>query len=321
VGVLGCVFVTDSGRYRIAKMFSGRCWNGRARSPLATVGVDADVGDYLISIDGNDITTKGDPYRYLENTVGRQVTLGLAASADGSDARDVVVQPIASEVTLRYLDWVENNRRIVDELSGGRIGYVHVPNTAVQGHRELWEGFGPQARVKEAMIIDDRYNGGGFIPFDMITSLASPVLNYWSQRETRPQATPQTGFDGPMIMLINGYSSSGGDAFPFYFRKLALGPLMGKTTWGGLIGYSGSPSMVDGGSMAVPSFSFINTEGVWDVEAVGVAPDIEVFDDPTLIQAGRAPTLEKAVEHLLAELAQNPPPSRPQTPEGPQRND
>jgi tricorn protease len=197
---------------------------------------------------------------------------------------------------------------------------VHVPNTGREGHRELWEGFLPLARAKQALIVDDRYNGGGQIPADMIALLAAPVLNYWSERGTQPSATPATGFDGPMVMLINGYSSSGGDAFPYYFRKLGLGPLMGKRTWGGLIGYSGSPDLVDGGGLAVPSFAFIHTEGQWDVEAVGVAPDIEVFDDPTLIQAGREPMLEAAVTHLLGELERSPPAARPPTPDGPDRS-
>ncbi len=320
VGVLGAELEAAGELYRIAKIFQGRGWNANERSPLAVVGVDASVGDYLVSIDGEPVTTRDNPYRLLEHTVGVDVTLELSAQADGSDPREVIVRPVASETRLRYLDWVANNRRIVDELSGGRIGYVHVPNTAVEGHRELWEGFTPQARVKDAMIIDDRYNGGGFIPADMIHSIASPVLNYWSERGTQPQATPGTGFDGPMVMLINGYSSSGGDAFPFYFRKLGLGKLMGKTTWGGLIGYSGSPGLVDGGGLAVPSFSFLNVDGEWDVEAVGVAPDIEVFDDPTLIQAGREPMLEAAVQHLLEELEREPKPERPATPPGPDRS-
>ena len=319
VGVLGAEFEKDSGRYRIAKIFQGRGWNDNERSPLAEAGVDANVGDYLLAIDDDEVTTTEDPYRFLENRVGDQVRLTLSPTPDRADAREVIVRPIGSETRLRYLDWVARNREIVDELSGGRIGYVHVPNTAVQGHRELWEGFTPQARVAEAMIIDDRYNGGGFIPTDMIASLATPVLNWWSRRGTQPAPSPGTGFDGPMVMLINGYSSSGGDAFPYYFRELELGKLMGATTWGGLIGYSGSPRMVDGGGLAVPAFSFINNDGEWDVEAVGVAPDIEVFDDPTLIQAGYEPVLEAAVRQLMQELETNPPPARPATPKGPDR--
>jgi tricorn protease len=171
------------------------------------------------------------------------------------------------------------------------------------------------------MLIDERYNGGGFIPDRMIAALALHTLNYWSTREAELGTTPSFSFDGPMAMLINGYSSSGGDAFPYYFRKLGLGLLFGKKTWGGLVGYSGTPSEVDGGGLAVPSFAFVNTKGEWDVEAVGVAPDVEVFDDPTLIQAGREPTIEAAVKHLVAELdkrgKQSP---RPHVPAGPDRS-
>ncbi len=314
VGVLGCELEREGERYRITKIYRGRPWNENERSPLAQAGVDAQVGDYLLEIDGHPVQGSDNPYRFLENRVGVEIPLLLGSSPDGGDAREVIVRPIASERTLRYIDWIENNARLVDELSGGRIGYVHAPDTAISGHRELYEGFGPQARAKEAMIIDDRYNGGGWIPARMAALIGSPVLNFWSQRETTVKPTPETGFDGPMVMLINGYSSSGGDAFPFYFRKLGIGPLMGKKTWGGLIGYSGSPRMVDGGGLAVPSFSFINTDGEWDVEAVGVAPDIEVFDDPTLIQAGREPMLEAAVEHLLGQLGPAPAPLRPERP-------
>ena len=318
VGVLGCELKTDAGLYRIAHIYKGRGWNANERSPLAETGVDAREGDYLLAIDGHELSAEDNPYRLLENKVGVLTHLRLADSPD-SEPREVVVRPVASELRLRYIDWVENNRRIVDELSDGRIGYVHVPNTSFEGHRELWEGFSPQARVKQAMIIDDRYNGGGFIPWDMIGSIAAPVLNYWSRRGTQPAPTPAQGFDGPMLMLINGYSSSGGDAFPYYFRKLGLGKLMGKRTWGGLIGYSGSPRLVDGGGLAVPSFSFINTEGEWDVEAVGVAPDLEIFDDPSLIQTGRQPMLEAAVAQLLEQLERDPAPQRPSTPDGPDR--
>jgi tricorn protease len=155
----------------------------------------------------------------------------------------------------------------------------------------------------------------------MIAALATRILNFWSTRDAELSTTPNFGFDGPMAMLINGYSSSGGDAFPFYFKKLGLGPLFGKKTWGGLIGYSGTPSFVDGGGLAVPSFAFVNTQGEWDVEAVGVAPDVEVFDDPTLIQAGREPTIEAAVKHLLAELEKRGPRvRRPAVPHGPDRS-
>lgn len=320
VGVLGCEFDRDGDRYRIRSIYRGEPWNAAARAPLAEAGVDARVGDYLLAIDGEELLTSDNPYRLLENKVGVPVKLRLCADRTGAGAREVVVRPLASESELRYLDWVERNRRRVDELSGGRIGYVHVPDTAVAGHHRLFEGFHAQARVKDAMIIDDRYNGGGFIPDRMIREIGMPVLSYWSRRHAELSTTPQFAFEGPMAMLINGYSSSGGDAFPYYFRKMKLGPLIGAKTWGGLVGYSGTPAFVDGGGLAVPAFAFVNTDGEWDVEYVGVAPDIQVFDDPTQIQAGREPVLEFAVKHLLEQLAQQPTRRRPPVPEGPARD-
>jgi tricorn protease len=319
VGLLGCEFRVDNGRYRIASIFDGEGWHERTRCPLREPGVDAKAGDYLLAIDGEDLAYPGNPYRLLENKVGRQVTLRLAADHLGAGARDVVVRPVGSERELRYLTWVNHNRAIVDAMSGGRIGYMHVPDTALPGHRALFEGFRPLARSVDALIIDDRYNGGGSIPDRMIEALGQPVLNYWSQRHRDLGVTPAFAFEGPRAMLINGYSSSGGDAFPYYFRKLGLGKLVGTRTWGGLIGYSSTPNLVDGGGLSVPAFAFVNTDGQWDVEGVGVSPDIEVFDDPTLIQAGREPLLEAAVRHLLRELEERPTPPRPPTPPGPQR--
>lgn len=319
VGLLGCEFERDGDAYRIAKIFPGENWVERTRSPLTEPGLDVKIGDYLVAIDDHDVRAPATPYHFLENTVGHQVTLLVNDRPEREGARAVVVEPIESEVDLRNLEWTRRNAEIVAELSGGRIGYVHVPNTAIDGHRELFENFRPQARVVEAMIIDDRYNGGGFVPDDMAFALGKPVLNYWARRDAELTTTPRYAFEGPMTMLINGYSSSGGDAFPFYFRKLGLGKLIGKKTWGGLVGYSGSPRLVDGGGLAVPSFAFVNTDGEWDVEAVGVAPDIEVFDDPTMIQAGREPVLEAAVQHLLDELERRSPPERPAVPAGPDR--
>ncbi len=319
VGLLGCEFEVVEGAYRIQRIYPGENWNERTRSPLTEPGLDVKEGDFLVAIDDHDVRAPRTPFHYLENTVGRDVTLLVNDTPTREGARSVVVKPIASELGLRNLAWTRRNLELVTKLSNGRIGYVHVPNTAIDGHRELFKHFRPQARVCEAMIIDDRYNGGGFVPSDMAFSLGQPVLNYWARREAQLDTTPQFAFEGPMTMLINGYSSSGGDAFPYYFRKLGLGKLIGKKTWGGLVGYSGSPRLLDGGGMAVPSFAFVNVDGEWDVEAVGVAPDIEVFDDPSMIQAGREPVLEAAVEHLLRELETRKPAARPPTPAGPDR--
>jgi tricorn protease len=230
----------------------------------------------------------------------------------------VEVTPAASELELRHYHWVERNRRIVDELSGGRVGYIYVPDTSTDGFREFYQGWQEQF-TKDAMIIDDRYNGGGQVPHPMAFDMARPVLSYWGRRHLELGPTPFAAHEGPKVMLINGRSSSGGDAFPAYFRKLGLGPLMGATTWGGLVGYGYSPRFVDDGGMAVPGFGYVNTDGEWDVEYVGVAPDIEVFDDPTLIQAGREPMLERAVQHLLDELEKNPP-TKVEEPPGPDRS-
>jgi tricorn protease len=319
VGVLGCELEVVDGRYRIAFVFDGENWDESTRNPLRDPGVAVAAGDFLLAIDGHELHATDNPYRLLEGKAGQWVELTVNGTPRPHGARTVRVRTARSELGMRYLTWVNRNERIVDELSGGRIGYVHAPNTAVEGHRELFEGWQAQARQKDAMIIDDRYNGGGFVPVDMAFSIGQPILNWWARRHRELAPTPDHAFEGPRVMLINGYSSSGGDAFPYYFRKLGLGTLMGEKTWGGLVGYSGTPTLVDGGGLAVPNFAFVNTAGEWDVEAYGVDPDIEVFDDPTAIQAGREPMLEAAVRHLLTELEKNPPKPRPPVPQGPDR--
>jgi len=216
------------------------------------------------------------------------------------------VRPIKKETNVRYLDWVASRRAYVEKASNGRIGYIHLPNTGAEGNRELFKGFYPQVD-KDALIIDDRYNGGGFIPDRMIELLDRPVLNYWARRGTKPGATPAYAHVGPKVMLINGYSASGGDALPYYFRKRKLGTIIGTRTWGGLIGLSGNPDLMDGGNVSAPQFRFLDTEGMWAVEGVGVSPDIEVYDRPDLVAAGQDPSLEAAVKLLLDQLAKNPP--------------
>ncbi len=244
-----------------------------------------------------------------------EVTVNGVPSQKG--ARTYPVRPATSENGLRYQAWVRRNAALVDSLSGGRIGYIHLPNTGVPGHRELYEGFRPQ-HLKEALILDDRYNGGGFIPEEMAFMVGAPLLNFWARRYMDLYSQPAVVHTGPKAVLINGLSSSGGDAFPYYFRKLGLGPLIGERTWGGLVGISGNPSFVDGGSISVPRFAFVDTEGHWAVEGEGVAPDIEVLDRPELVAAGREPIIERAVEVLLKEL-EKPQYRRPKKPAGPIR--
>jgi tricorn protease len=296
----------ESGYFRIEHIYPGENWHDYYRSPLTEAGVTAANGDFILAVDG--VSTRGvdNFYRLLENKGERVVALTLNSRPDERGARVEQVKTVTSEVNLRYLDWVSNNRRRVHELSGGRVGYIHVPNTAVEGNRELLKGMLAEAR-RDALIIDDRYNGGGFIPDRMIELLARTPLNYWVWRGFEPQPRPLLSHDGPKAMLINGLASSGGDALPYYFRKLGLGTLIGTRTWGGLIGISGNPGLADGGSIIPATFRFLDTDGNWAVEDEGVAPDIEIIDRPEAIAAGRDPSLEKAVEVLLEELRQNPP--------------
>lgn len=306
-GLLGAELVADpSGYPRIARIFAGENWDARTRSPLTEPGVDVAEGDYLIAVDNVSARGVGNPYRLLENKGDRVVALRVNAKPQEAGAREVLVRTLTSEQELRYLDWVQSRRAMVDRLSGGRIGYIHVPNTAVEGSRELFKGL-VAYHDKDALVIDDRYNGGGFIPDRLVELLARTPLNYWKQRGLEPNATPFLHHRGPKAMLINGLSSSGGDALPYYFRELGLGKLIGTRTWGGLIGLSGNPRLVDNGAILVATFRFLDTKGHWDVEDVGVVPDIEVIDRPELLASGHDPSLERAVDELLAELERNPP--------------
>ena len=305
-GLLGANIVGDSGYFRIQHIYPGENWHEAFRSPLTEPGVKVREGDYILAVDG--VSTKGvdNFYRLLENKADRVVTLLVNARPEATGAREEKVRPVKKETNHRYLDWVASRRAYVDKMSNGRIGYIHLPNTGAEGNRELVKGFYPQVD-KDALIIDDRYNGGGFIPDRMIEMLDRPVLNYWARRGQPPSATPAYAHVGPKVMLINGYSASGGDALPYYFRKRQLGTIIGTRTWGGLIGISGNPSLMDGGSVSAPTFRFMDTDGMWAVEGVGVAPDIEVVDRPDLVAAGKDPSLEAAVKLLMDELAKNPP--------------
>lgn len=305
-GLLGAeISATDYGFFRIDKIYAGQNWSDDFRSPLTAAGVKVQAGDYIVAVDGTSTREVKNFYALLENKGNRVVELLVNDRPDLDGARLVRVRTITSETGLRYLDWVESRRQLVDKLSAGRIGYVHLPNTAVEGNRELVKQMLWQTG-KEALVIDDRYNGGGFIPDRMIEILARRPLNYWKRRGLDPQATPLFSHDGPKAMLINGLSSSGGDALPYYFRKLNLGPLIGTRTWGGLIGISGNPGLADGSQILAATFRFMDTDNRWAVENEGVAPDIEVQDRPELVAKGRDPGVEKAVEVLLKTLDEHP---------------
>ncbi len=307
-GLLGAEVEAADGYYKVTKIYPGENWHANFRSPLTEPGVKVKVGDYILAVDGVSASTASAPnfFQLLQNKADRVVTLTVNDRATLQGARTERVRPVKSEQNLRYLDWVIANREKVAKLSGGRIGYIHLPNTAVEGNRELFKYFYPQTQT-DALILDDRFNGGGFIPDVMIGLVSRPLLSYWVSRDVLPASTPGFVHTGPKVTLINGQSSSGGDAFPYYFRKLGLGPLIGTRTWGGLIGLSFTPALMDGGSIGAPSFRIMDTEGNWVVENEGVAPDIEVIDRPDLLVKGQDPSLEKAVQVLLEELKKNPP--------------
>ncbi|MFW6129338.1 MAG: S41 family peptidase [Candidatus Aminicenantaceae bacterium] len=319
-GLLGAQLTADkkSKRYIISKIYEGENWNENRRSPLTEQGIQVKEGDFLISIDGEDVFIKDNPYRFLENKVGGKVEISVNSKPEKENQRTYLIEPVKSELELFYLDWVKSRRRMVDELSGGRIGYFHVPNTSTAGNRELFKGF-YAFKDKDALIIDERYNGGGFIPDVMTGLLSRTVLSYWARRGIKLTQTPAAAHEGPKAMLINHYSSSGGDAFPYYFKKKNLGVLIGTRTWGGLVGISGNPRLADGGYLSVPTFGFVDTDGKWAVEGIGVYPDIEVYDRPELVAEGKDPSLQKAIEYLLKELEKNPP-KKIEKPEGPDRS-
>jgi tricorn protease len=306
-GLLGAEITADeaAGRYRITRIYDGENWNPARRSPLTEQGVDVKEGDYIISIDGKEITTADNPYMFLENKAGKNIELMVSSRPSAADARTSTVKTVKSELELLYFNWVNERRALVDKLSGGRIGYIHVPNTSTSGNQELFHGMYTYYD-KEALIIDDRYNGGGFIPDRMADLLDRQTLTYWHQNGLLPNKAPGIAHDGPKVMLINGYSSSGGDAFPYFFRKMGLGKLIGTRTWGGLVGISGNARLVDGGYISVPRFGIFDKDDGWIIEGVGVYPDIEVVERPEQLVKGIDVCIEKAVEVLLQELKEKP---------------
>lgn len=304
-GLLGAALSVDeaSGRYRISEIYQGENWDPARRSPLTEQGVDVKEGDYLIKINGKDITASVNPYFYLENSAGKPVEITVNSNPSSTSLRTSLIKPISSELELLYLKWVNERRKMVDSLSGGRIGYIHVPNTSVDGNRELFHGMYTYFD-KEALIIDDRYNGGGFIPDQMADLLDRKTLVYWHRNGLIPSKSPAIAHDGPKVMLINGYSASGGDAFPYFFKKMGLGKLIGTRTWGGLVGISGNANLVDGGSISVPQFGVFDRDEGWIIEGIGVYPDIEVVERPENLVRGKDSCIEKAVEVLLKELSE-----------------
>jgi tricorn protease len=306
VGYLGVDWAVDNGGYRIKRIVRGAPWDVEARSPLDVPGVGVKEGEYVLAVNGVPMDPKRDPYAAFQGTGGEPVELLVNGSPDAEGARRVIVQTLASESRLRYLEWVERSRQRVDAASGGTIGYVYVPNTGTDGQSELVRQFAAQFH-KQGLIIDERFNSGGQIPDRFIELLNRPPLAFWAIREGQSWQWPPVAHFGHKAMLINGWSGSGGDAFPDYFRKAGLGPLIGERTWGGLIGISGAPALIDGGNVTVPTFRMYNPDGTWFKEGHGVDPDIEVTDDPSAMAVGKDPQLDRAVDEVLSRIRQKPP--------------
>ena len=305
VGYLGVDWEVVNGYYRIKHIVNGAPWDAEVRSPLGKPGVDVNVGDYIIAVNGIDMDVAKDPAAAFSGLAGKTVALTVNSSPGKSGTRTVIVKPLRSETRLRHLEWINNNRKTVEEGTNGRVGYVYVPSTGVDGQNELIRQFLGQLD-KEGLIIDERFNNGGQIPDRFVAMLNRKPLAYWAVRDGKDWPWPPFGHFGPKAMLINGWAGSGGDAFPDYFRKLGIGPLIGARTWGGLIGISGSPSLVDGGIVTVPTFSMYDPDGEWFREGHGVDPDIEVPEDPGKLAQGTDTQLQSAIDYMNGQLKNNP---------------
>jgi tricorn protease len=326
-GMLGVEWAVGTGEngakaYRMSELVEGAPWDADARNPLRQTGVKP--GEHLLALNGRSVDMSKDPWAAFDGMEDRVVTLTVSEKPvrDGTE-RDVVVRTLGSEQPLRYRAWIERNRRLVDRLSEGRVGYVYVPNTGVDGQNDLVRQFVSQ-RFKPALLVDDRWNGGGQIPHRFIELMNRPATNAWARRDATDWESPDDSHQGPKAMLINGLAGSGGDMFPWLFRQKGLGPLVGTRTWGGLVGISGNPAFIDGGNISVPTFGFYKLDGTWGVEGHGVDPDIEVIDDPGVMKGGlaaggRDPQIEKAVEVLKKQLADKPV-SKPVRPPSPDRS-
>lgn len=299
-GLLGADYAFVNHRYRLTRVYDGEHWNPRLWAPLASPGVNAKAGEYILSIDGKDLGELNDIYLALEGKAGKQVKVKIGPNPDGSGAREVTVVPIASEFGLRSRAWSEDNRRRVAEATGGKVGYVHVPDTAQGGWTEFNRYYYAQSD-KLGMVVDERFNHGGLINNFMIDEMIKPLRGVFTPRYGKDWPTPGVSVFGPKVMLANEFAGSGGDMFPWLFRDAKIGPIIGKRTWGGLVAAAGF-ELPDGGSVRAPDCAFYNPNGTWDVEGWGVAPDIDVELDPYLWRQGRDAQLERAISEILARM-------------------
>jgi tricorn protease len=306
-GLLGADYEVAGGRYRFSRVYNGENWNPQLSAPLTQPGVNVKAGEYLLAVNGREVRPPENVYSFFEGLAEKSVLLRVGPDPGGAGARDVTVVPVADEGRLRNLAWIEENRRKVDQMTGGKVAYIYMPDTANGGLTAFNRYFYAQIG-KQAAIVDERFNGGGLLATDIAEILNRKPLSAAANRVGSDKVQPQ-GIFGPKVMIINERAGSGGDAMPWYFKRAGVGKLIGTRTWGGLVGMAGGPPLMDGGFVGAPSSGIYNPlSGEWEVENIGVAPDIEVEQDPALVRKGRDPQLEKAVEVVLEELKKNPPP-------------
>jgi tricorn protease len=306
VGYLGADYKIENGRYRFARVFNGENWNPQLHAPLTQPGVNVVAGDYLLAVNGREVKTAEDVDSYFQETAGKQTVLKVGPNPDGSGSRDVTVVPVPDERGLRNRAWMEDNLRTVDKLSGGKLAYVYLPDTGGGGFTNFNRYYFAQLG-KQGAVIDERFNAGGQAADYIIQYMQRKVWNYWMSREGADYSTPLSGIYGPKAMITNEFAGSGGDALPWYFRHVGLGPLIGKRTWGGLVGIGGYPNLIDNGFVTAPRFAFFTLDGTWDVENHGVQPDIDLELEPAEWRQGHDAQLEKAIAVVMDELSKNPP--------------
>jgi tricorn protease len=306
VGLLGCDFEVSKNNYKISKIYNGEHWNPNIDAPLAKPGMDINVGDYLLAINGVALNADINPYKLLEQTAGREISVTVNSKPTTDGARTITVKPVSNERGLRAIDWIEGNRRKVDKLSNGKLAYVYVPNTGNGGFSAFNRYYFAQ-QDKKGAIIDERNNGGGSAADYMIDIMSRELFGYFNSKanDNRPWTTPMAGIWGPKVMIINERAGSGGDLLPYMFKMKNIGPMVGTRTWGGLVGTWDTPRFIDGGRMVAPRGGFFDVNGEWAVEGEGVAPDIEVIQHPKETSKGNDPQLERAVEEAMKLLKDN----------------
>jgi tricorn protease len=312
-GLLGADYSVEHNRYKFAKIYNGQNWTPSLTAPLTLPGINIVEGDYLLAVNGRELHATDNIDGFLDGTAGKQTVLRVGKNADGGAARDVTVVPTASEYGLRNLDWINTNRQKVDSLSGGKVAYVYMPNTGGAGYTNFNRYFYAQLD-KQALVLDERYNQGGFIADYIVSVLSQKHLSNAIERDGQPVHDPQGAIFGPKAMIINQSAGSGGDAMPWYFRKAGLGTLVGVQTWGGLVGIGGYPTLIDGGFVTAPRYAIYGLNGDWEVEGHGIPPDVQVEELPKDVAAGHDLQLERAVAIVLQQLKEHPVPVSPVPP-------